>query len=214
MLLERVPIGCNRHCEFRPPLRAISVNETNAIRMPVRLRPRSCLLWLTFVYFVVNIDHKGHEVPTKARKKYEEVGRMLITEEDQQLILLFLFSSPPAARGRPAVNENGGFLGSLGPGESYFLSRSEATKQSTLAPCGLMDCFPRALRPGVPRNDEAGFVSSGHTLMDRRRGHHRRSPSGLRVEPLKRRTRRGHGAHGSGGRSFVGPAVSPNARRS
>jgi hypothetical protein len=32
------------------------------------------------------------------------------------------FSSPPAARGRPALDENGGFLGSLGPGESYFLS--------------------------------------------------------------------------------------------
>jgi hypothetical protein len=31
-------------------------------------------------------------------------------------------SSPPAARGRPAVDENGEFLGSLTPSESYFLS--------------------------------------------------------------------------------------------
>ena len=38
------------------------------------------------------------------------------------------FSSPPAARGRPAVNENGGFLGSLGPGKSYFLSRRTIAK--------------------------------------------------------------------------------------
>ena len=35
----------------------------------------------------------------------------------------FRVSWPSAARGRPAMHENGGFCGSLGPGNSYFLSR-------------------------------------------------------------------------------------------
>src|SRR5271166_4285755 len=40
--------GLNRrrhHCKFGPPLRAISLNETNAIQVRPRLRPRSCSLW-------------------------------------------------------------------------------------------------------------------------------------------------------------------------
>ena len=57
------------------------------------------------------------------------------------------FSSPPAARGRPAMNENGGFLGSLGPGEYYFLSRRSRRERCYLRLCERPPCDARHSDP-------------------------------------------------------------------
>ena len=123
----------------------------------------------------------------------------------------FLSGSPPAARGRPAVDENGGFLASLERGQSYFLSGpSRRPGRAYRAGLGLTASLSRAstVARGGRRPAQSVGLACSHLSIDRQprpmhraRPARRRSSSAIRssirfVQALEMRARPGASAPG------------------
>ncbi len=92
------------------------------------------------------------------RRRFQDVGKGLQHPQEACRFSAFGYrsSSPPAARGRLAADENGRSLTSLGPSESYFLSRTPP--QRNLGCSWNRQVFPHSVRTRArPRRARRSF---------------------------------------------------------